>query len=238
MLLIIDGDAISYIASKETIEESLACTDSLVLNICNYLKDDSYYMFLSFKPYFRNEIYPEYKAQRITNPTKLKYIKEIKEYLINKYDAKVFPPFEADDIVAYTKKQYPYAIVCSTDKDVLNTIPGSWFNYKKFQRGYTTNEYAINFLYQQTLMGDVADNIPGLKGIGEKKAFKLLEGLTDRDRLIEATLNAFKSHYKDDKVAIKQFELMYSLVKLLDCDEEYMIYGEVPNIGSPTFLNK
>lgn len=83
-------------------------------------------------------------------------------------------------------------IICSRDKD-LRICPGlhySWECGKQRSIGphytdefgsleYTKQEklvgYGLKFFYYQMLVGDSADNIPGLLGFGEKKAFQLLE---------------------------------------------------------------
>lgn len=236
-VLIIDGDAISYICSKETLEDSLMRVDNILKSMFNYLKCNEYFMFLSFKPYFRNVIDPQYKAHR--KPIlSLIFLKEIKEYLIFKYNAQYHIPFEADDLVAYTKRLYPHSIVCSTDKDVLSTISGEWFNYKQFKRGYTTDEYALKFKYIQVLMGDVADNIKGVPRIGISKATKIIEPLTLESEMIEACIAQYNNYYKDDIEALKLFHMNLQLVTLLVEDEDYIKYNKViPDIGEPLIYN-
>lgn len=233
-MLIIDGDAITYICSKDTLDNSIEASEKLLKSVFNYLSANEYYMFLSNKPYFRNNIDPNYKAHRKPIAS-LIYLKEIKKHLIDNYNAQVHPPFEADDLVAYTKKIYPQSIILSTDKDVLKTIPGSWFNYKAFQRGFTTEHDALKFLYIQCLMGDAADNVKGVPGIGAVKASKIIEPLATEGQMINACFNTYHNYYKDEIQAFLEFQKNLRLVKMLSEDSDYIKYGGyVPDIGHPS----
>ena len=55
-----------------------------------------------------------------------------------------------------------------------------------------TDSEGTKFFYTQLLTGDTADNIPGVQGIGPKKADKILEGLEDEYEMYEACLNAYQ----------------------------------------------
>lgn len=106
--------------------------------------------------------------------------------------------WEADDMVVALRRDNPNKYILSAvDKDVLYSIPGRHFNY------YTSVKYHIDMRwvevskrqatlhhYMQTLTGDSADNIPGLKGVGPKTAKKILDGCDDPEcawkRVVEA----------------------------------------------------
>ena len=232
-MIIFDADAVTYLCSKDDLETSLKATDNLLKSVFKYLQMDAYYMFLSGKPYYRCDIDPGYKAQRKPSAT-LHFLKEIHNYLIDEYGAKKYSPFEADDLVAFAKKRFSYSTVVSTDKDVLKTIPGPWFNYKSFSRGFTTESEALKFLYVQCLMGDSADNIKGVPGIGEVKATKLIQPLATEEEMIATCIETYKSKYEDEQVAISEFQKNFQLVKLLSEDFDYIKYGGfIPDIGDP-----
>jgi len=119
--------------------------------------------------------------------------------------------WEADDIVVALKRDNPDKyIMCAVDKDLLYSLPGKHFNYYKSvaygidMKWIEVNEItALKHHYLQTLTGDPTDGIIGLKGIGPKKAAKLLDGLTTEldmwevvvreydkvDRVLDAILN-------------------------------------------------
>jgi 5'-3' exonuclease len=65
-------------------------------------------------------------------------------------------------------------------------IPGWNLNPVTGVYKYITLTEANQFFYTQLLTGDRVDNIPGLKGIGPKKAAKLLDGLTEEKNLYNA----------------------------------------------------
>ncbi len=127
-----------------------------------------------------------YKANRTNDPTKkAPYgLKELKAYFCDKYPEKAFNwyEFEADDIVVAKKQREPdkYLLV-ALDKDVLYSLEGRHFNYySSYQYSIEMKFFEVNAItalkhhYIQTLTGDTADGVIGLKGIGPKKAEKLL----------------------------------------------------------------
>jgi predicted methyltransferase len=84
-------------------------------------------------------------------------------------------------------------IVISVDKD-LDCIEGKHYNPRK-DLVYTVNEDDANYNYwKQIIMGDSTDNIPGVPGIGPKKAEKLL--LEDPPAI--AACKAYEKHYGEE----------------------------------------
>lgn len=251
-LLIIDGDAICHICSKETEEESFKATDDMVGSIlskfkANNINIEGYWLILSEKPYFRTKLYPEYKGQRKQEPRPT--IEKIKEYLRSKYNGFSFLGFEADDIAIRIKSQIKdKGIIVSTDKDVLKGYEGMALNYKKMEIEYTNEVEVLYFFYKQILMGDSADNIKGCPLIGEKKATRLLDtclidGKVYNKEAVESCYKliveqAYLNYYKDPEEAKKMMELNKSLVKLLTEDKEYLeLGGYIPQIPPYTIIN-
>ena len=68
----------------------------------------------------------------------------------------------------------------------------------------------------QCLTGDTTDNIPGLKGIGPKKAEKILAGVP-----LSRQWNKIKATWKEYEQTEKQLNLSYKLLKMLTSWEEY-----------------
>jgi len=100
---------------------------------------------------------------------------------------------EADDAIgirAYSMGEEDY-IICSIDKD-LDNLRGKHYNFVKNEAYYVTEEQAIKNFYRQLLTGDRVDNIPGLSGIGPKKAEKILEGCVTEEELFKAVSQAYK----------------------------------------------
>jgi 5'-3' exonuclease len=99
---------------------------------------------------------------------------------------------EADDAIgirAYALGEEDY-IICSIDKD-LDNLRGHHYNFVKNIRYYVTEDEAIKNFYMQVLTGDRVDNVPGLKGVGPKKAEKILSEAKTETELFNAVLAAY-----------------------------------------------
>ncbi len=151
---------------------------------------------------FRHDLYQNYKADRIEMPDDLKkqfpLAKEILSYMgIKHYE---IDDYEADDIIG-TFAQYCqadanfYGTIISSDKDLLqlisNEVEVKLLKQKDFIRYTPENfkqEYNIspnNIVDLKALQGDASDNIPGVKGIGEKTALKLLQEYETLDNIYQ-----------------------------------------------------
>lgn len=109
-----------------------------------------------------------YKGNR-TQPKPLHH-QFLRDYLVREYDAIMVHGEEADDALGYNQTEN--TVICSLDKD-LDMIPGWHFNFVKWELYYVDEYEAIKNFWTQMLVGDVADNIKGIKNIGPKKAAKL-----------------------------------------------------------------
>lgn len=144
----------------------------------------------SGKPTFRHESFQEYKGTRKKLDQELiVQFPIVREYLdaygIARYECE---GIEADDIIGSMAKKYPdtKTYILSSDKDLLQLIDATTDVYL-MKKGITEIEVMNKEKLQEdmgiipsqivdlkALMGDTADNIPGVKGIGEKTALKLL----------------------------------------------------------------
>lgn len=145
-------------------------------------------------PTFRHKKYKKYKAKRPSTPKELyQQIPRIKEFL-RAFNVCVFEKegFEADDIIGTVAKSVPKGginqkIIISGDLDSLQLIDGDTSVYS-LRRGIKDiiiyNEDLVKEKYQgllpnqlldfKAMRGDPSDNIPGVKGIGEKTAIELV----------------------------------------------------------------
>ena len=151
---------------------------------------------------FRHEKYKDYKGGRNETPTELKQqfpiAKELLTYMGIKYYE--IDNYEADDIIGTFSKyclDEPDFIgtIISSDKDLLQLINNDVdikllkqkdyirYNEDTFKEAYGINP--INIIDLKALMGDSSDNIPGVKGIGEKTALKLLHDYKTLDGVYE-----------------------------------------------------
>lgn len=150
---------------------------------------------------FRNEIYPEYKANREAPPEELipqfDLIKEVVEAF--NIPNVGLENYEADDCIGTLSRIYSKAdevIILTGDQDMLQLVD---YNVhvsimKKGQGNYEL--YTMDNFFEKKgiyphqvidvkgLMGDNADNYPGVKGIGEKTALKLMKEYESIDGLL------------------------------------------------------
>ncbi len=149
---------------------------------------------------FRNEIYSEYKMQRKPTPEELKVqfpiIKEMLDVMGIKYIEQ--EGIEADDIIGtLTKKFVGEKIILSGDRDLLQLIDKNtcvWLTKKGVSDVDKVNPQRLKEIFNlepyqiielKGLMGDTSDNIPGVKGIGEKTALTLLESYSNITNIYE-----------------------------------------------------
>ena len=148
---------------------------------------------------FRNEIYSEYKANRPPAPEDLipqfPLIKDAAEAL--SIPSISVPNYEADDIIAtYTKQaeaQGMKVTIVSSDKDLMQLVNDNVEMYdamksRNVQSRQVEEKFGVTpdkVLDMLSLMGDSADNIPGVPGIGPKTAAELLNNFGDLETLLE-----------------------------------------------------
>lgn len=179
MLALIDSDSYAYAAAhlaEGTSEQNARqVLNDLIQGTLIDLNTEEYMLFCTGDTNFRKEIYPEYKANRL-DAKKPEHLAACKQHLRTEWKAYESINCEADDLVGIEAMRDPTreTIIVSVDKD-LNTIPGWHYNPKKKERYLVSPRDALRFFYYQLLVGDSADNIKGAKGIGPKKAERILE---------------------------------------------------------------
>jgi len=184
---------------------------------------------LEFKDNFRKEIAKtkEYKGGRKTE--KPFHFHNLREYMLANYDVVIAQGLEADDLISIelTKNGDELSVICCTrDKD-LRMVPGMHYGwpcglqpqygpkrvtelgeleYNEEKNKLTGNGFL--FFCAQMIIGDKVDNIPGLPGAGDKKAWELLNECTKEiealgkvsvayeDKLGEGWLDYFNEQHK------------------------------------------
>ncbi len=144
------------------------------------------------KTTFRHETFSEYKGGRQKTPPELSeqfpYLRKlIDAYRIKQYE---LPNYEADDIIGTlsleAEQQGDEVVVISGDKDLTQLASPTTTVYitrkgitdiEKYTVDHIKEKYGLTPLQiidMKGLMGDSSDNIPGVPGVGEKTALKLL----------------------------------------------------------------
>ena len=151
---------------------------------------------------FRHNKYDFYKQGRIETPNELKLQFPKAKELLNAMGIKYYEidNYEADDIIGtfaeYCNKDPNFiGTIISSDKDLLQLISNDidikllkQKDYLRYNEDIFSKEYGIkpiNIIDLKALMGDASDNIPGVKGIGEKTALKLLQEYKTLDGIYE-----------------------------------------------------
>ncbi|MBP5712368.1 MAG: DNA polymerase I, partial [Prevotella sp.] len=154
---------------------------------------------------FRNEAFPEYKAQREETPEDIKLSVPIIKELLQAFHIPILQVdgFEADDVIGtLALKAGALGIetyMLTPDKDygqlvrenVFQFRPRHGGGYEKMGPKEVCEKYGISSTNQiidlLALMGDSADNFPGCPGVGEKTAVKLINEFGDIDNLLQHT---------------------------------------------------
>ena len=154
-------------------------------------------------PTFRHEMFEEYKAQRPSTPDELKgQIKRVHQ-LVETFHIPIFEidGFEADDVLGTLSKQANeqgiQSIIVTGDNDMLQAVlPGvkALVPRRTFNDTILYDEEAVHQKYGvqpgqitdfKALSGDASDNIPGVPGIGEKTAAKLIQQFDSLEGIYE-----------------------------------------------------
>ncbi len=256
-IILVDGNNLlfrSYFAtvySGNTMKNSKGFPTNGLYGLVNMLnkiikEEKPEYMLVAFDKgkTFRHEKYTDYKGGRNETPEDLKMQFKVAKELVPLMGIKCFEidNYEADDIIGtYSKIALDdpdfVTTIVSSDKDLLQLINEETEVKLLKQKDYirmneetfieTYGIKPIRMIDLKGLMGDASDNIPGVKGIGEKTALKLLQeydslenvyehideikGATQK-KLIEGKTSAFMS--KDIATIYNEVPVEYSLEEL------------------------
>jgi DNA polymerase-1 len=186
---------------------------------------------------YRYEMYQEYKAHRDETPEAIKIAVPYIQKLLKAMHIPIIevPGFEADDLIGTLAKQAEKedfkVYMVTPDKDFAQLVSENIFMYKPARMGNDIEiwgipevlarfeidrpEQVIDFL---GMMGDAADNIPGLPGVGEKTAKKFLKEYGSMENLL-ANTHQLKGAIKEKIEANAELGLLSKKLAaiLLDC---------------------
>ena len=191
--------------------------------------------------HIRNEMFPEYKANRDATPEAIKiaipYIQELLKAMQIPIMEKA--GFEADDLIGTLAKQAEkegYQVFMVTpDKDFAQLVSENIFMYRPARMGNGIEiwgipevqakfevEHPLQVIDFLGMMGDAVDNIPGLPGVGEKTAKKFLAEYGSMEKLLEST-HELKGKMKENIEANKEKGILSKKLAtiLLDCPVQF-----------------
>ena len=216
-LFLIDAYALIYRSYYALIRSprinSKGLNTSAIMGFCNTLnevitKEQPTHLGVAFDPHgptFRNEVFPQYKAQREQTPEDIRKSIPIIKDILTAYRIPILQidGYEADDVIGtLSMKSAEIGIptyMLTPDKDYGQLVRENVYIYRpRHGGGYETlgekevcEKYGIQSTAQVIdllgLMGDSADNFPGCPGVGEKTAVKLINEFGSIEQLISNT---------------------------------------------------
>ncbi|WP_417327380.1 DNA polymerase I [Halarcobacter sp.] len=176
---------------------------------------------------FRKEIYEEYKSHRPDVPEDLlKQLPIAIEWIEQMgFQTAMEDGYEADDVIASiakdAKEKNLEVRVVSHDKDLYQLIDDNVYLFDPIKKSVVDaqkcfDKYGVTpvqFTDYQSLLGDSADNVPGVKGVGAKTAEALIKQFDNLDNIYENLENIEKTRWKN--LLTEGKELAYVSKKLV-----------------------
>jgi DNA polymerase-1 len=173
---------------------------------------------------FRDDLYAEYKAKRAKAPDELYEQMPLVKEVVDAFAIPIIeaPGFEADDMIGSLTKKFTKIekIILTGDMDTLQLVDDETFIYtlrKGMSDTQIMNAESVvlrtgvrpdQIIDYKALRGDASDNIPGVKGIGEKTAAELLQKFETLDKLYQA-LEKNSSLAKEIKAGVREKLLLH-----------------------------
>ncbi len=202
-LVLIDGHSLAYRAYNALPQEMRTARGeltnavfgfaSMLITVWRDVQPDYIAVAFDVGRTFRHDVYPAYKAHRKEHPEDINPQMERIVQVINAFNLPVFtlPNFEADDVLGalslQAEEQGLETVIVTGDRDALQLVDEHvrvLTSGRRFSDTIVYDEAAVRARYgiaptqlvdYKGLVGDVSDNIPGVKGIGEKTATGLLQ---------------------------------------------------------------
>ena len=239
-IALVDFDSACYIAGcADTLQECKDKVDGMLdsIQLATSCELEVWIEGGKYKNIFRNHVAVTrpYKGTRQGKEAP-PFLKEAKEYVLSKategLNVHLATNMEAEDAVLTRANEIGIdnVVISCIDKD-LHQQHGRFYNYRTEETFDITEEEAHYNLYKQILTGDSVDNIPGLQGVGPKKAEAILED----DYPLEVAM-AYAERGMPYQYLLEQSRLIYLLREWKDVfmfpvsEEEY---NQLLNDGEP-----
>ncbi|WII73473.1 DNA polymerase I [Bdellovibrio sp. 22V] len=181
---------------------------------------------------FRKDLYEDYKAHRTEMPDDLAkqipYIKKLAELMgVPSFE---IPGYEADDIIGSLTKWGRHhdmeVFIVSGDKDFGQLIQDHVWLYDtmkdvKYDAKGVFDKWGVRpdqFIDYLSIVGDASDNVPGVKGIGEKGAIKLLEQFKTLEDIYENIDKVESKSVREKLIASKDNALLSKKLVTISTD--------------------
>ncbi|MBD5400834.1 DNA polymerase I [bacterium] len=211
MLTLIDGNSLlfrAYYGVHSRLTRSDGTPTGAVYGFMNMIlpvlsaarPDDAFVcVFDASRTTFRQDIYPEYKANRSETPADLITQSAMVRAAMTAVGMPVLciPGVEADDVIATIARQncslHDATRIITSDKDLMQLVSDCVYLYdgmkaRDVREAEVLDKFGVTpnrVIDVQSLMGDSSDNVPGVPGIGPKKAAELINQFGSLDALYE-----------------------------------------------------
>jgi DNA polymerase-1 len=259
LLVLVDGSAvfhrgyhaIPHLSNKEGLPTNAVFGfANIMLKVINDLKPT--YVIVAWDKNgdtFRKEMYPEYKATRTKQPddlyAQIPTTRELVEAL--RLPWVELQGYEADDIIGTLARQAEERgdleiVIATGDKDQLQLVDKQTVVDMFNPRGLEPTRYDLakmkerygltpqQFIDFKALLGDTSDNIPGVKGIGEKGAIKLLTEYGNLDGIYEH-VDEITGSTGDKLRAGKDMAYLSHKLSVIVCDAPVKLELEPAKVG-------
>lgn len=196
---------------------------------------DKVYIVSEGRPKHRIQENPEYKAnrQKITDEGFHRQKKDI--FSLCRFMPLTFirhEDYECDDVIGHLASDVhaiDKVVICSSDSDFIqlldNVNVSLWNPVKKS----FVERWPVDYLTWKSLRGDKTDNVPGIKGVGDKTAMKLASNPQKlKEFLTEDKLKAFesaKSQIRLAKISDNNFDTCVYNISIDDLKQEFVDRG-------------
>ena len=185
-------------------------------------------------PNFRNDYYKDYKANRPPMPNELRLqIEDIKKLseLFN-FTVKEEGGVEADDVIATLTEQFKHdkkILISSPDKDLTQLVEDNVIQHNSMSNEFFNNQYVkekfgvgpSQVAQLLALVGDKADNIPGITKVGNKTASKWLNAYGNLENIINKSdeiTGVVGQNLREEKEVLQRNLFLVSLKQDINLD--------------------
>lgn len=211
----------------EPIENACFTIKSMLNKLLAEVQADEYVLYLTSndKSNYRYEVAKTkiYKGNRKSSD-KPQHYQNLRDYLTTYWDPEMVFDKEADDALGIKQcqciKDNVDSVICTTDKD-LRMIPGTIYNFvtQEFVDSKDPGELFLSgnrrslkgtgyrWFYAQMLLGDSADNIPGIKGLGPVAVYSKLKSLNTEKKLAEKVFMEYNKNIPPKEARKRMLEV-------------------------------
>ncbi|MFH1032090.1 MAG: DNA polymerase I [Chloroflexota bacterium] len=211
---------------------------SMLLKVINELKPTCYAIAFDKKaPTFRHQMYDKYKANRPPTPNELVNQLGTVRHLVEAFDIPIFEldGFEADDVLGSLSRQASEQgvenVIVTGDADTMQLVSpttrvlypkprGSFSDTALFDEAMVAEKYGVKPEHipdLKALVGDPSDNIPGVRGIGDKTAAKLIQQFGSIEQIYahldEVTPPRIQALLRENEAVARQSKQLATIVK-------------------------